>query len=1058
MNTTKMFLFKMRLVGMIVFAICLQCSIGFAQGPQTARGVVLDENDQPLSGVRVIELGTQNATATNEKGEFFLRLRTKAGQVEVSHLGKQTQLVRITSNLPVQVRMKEELTGVDEVVVVGYGVQERQDLTGAISSIGARDFEGQPITDVNQAMLGQAAGVNVMNTSGTPGGGLDIQIRGISSIGSSNTPLYVVDGNIIQVSMDPDSNPLDFLNPADIESIDILKDASAAAIYGSRGSNGVVIVTTKSGREGRARLSYNVQGGVQEAFNMPEMLSGRDFALLSIEARNNTWVETGTGRSPLDSDAIRSAATQIGYFQDFLDSGKPGTNWTDAIFRQSFFQDHQLSASGGNNGIKYLISGGFLDNQGTMLNTGFQRYSARANVEAKVTNKLKLNMRFSPTYTNQDFLPSTGRFHEAYGGIVQAGLLMLPTMDIYDPDRYTGYSTAILAMNGVQNMENPVAKVNMIKDWRRNFNMIANGSAVYDVSKLFTFTLTGGTTIRSIRRDRLLPSTIGGYGIIAPAPNSILSNQSMSYNWQTSAQLNYRQRIGKHRLNGVAVHERQMQQLNTINANARDTWTDDLIVVDSNLENVLREGSSDISEWALSSWIARLNYNYDNRYLITSSIRADGSSKFADRWGIFPSAAVAWRASNERFLKDVSWLTDLKLRASYGVTGNNSVGNYQFMSMMGASGYVLGRGGENIVSGIRLRTYGNPNLTWEQTEQVDVGIDLAILKRRLALTVDYYDKQTKDLLLNVPVPSNMGYSSILTNIGRVQNRGIEFTLNTRNFVKAFQWNTDFNISFNRQKVIALGPEGDPLWGSSIFLENTHLTRIGDPMGLFFGLNVTGIYQNQQQVDELPGIPTGNQRSRPGDFIFENADDSDNVITLDDRTIVGNPHPKYVFGFRNQFAYKDFTLSIMMRGAYGADILNLNFGNTPYSLNSNSHVSAKGRWQSEEEPGDGKTPRLSLNTRAVLGTTTLNSSFIENASFLNIQNVTFGYKLPNALANRLKMTAVSAQLSVNNLYMFSDYTGFNPEGGMYTDTTLSPGLDWGRYPLSRVFTLGFNLTF
>jgi len=1059
MNATKMFLFKMRLVGMIIFVCCMQCSIAFAQSVQTARGVVLDEDNRPLSGVRVTELGAENSTSTNEKGEFSLRLRSKSNQIEVSYMGKETQLVRITNNLPVQIVMKDVLRALDEIVVVGYGVQERQDLTGAISSVNARDFEDQPINDVNQAMMGQAAGVNVMNTSGTPGGGLDIQIRGISTIGSSNTPLYVVDGNIIQVGIDADSNPLDFINPADIESIDILKDASAAAIYGSRGSNGVVIITTKSGKEGRPRVNYNVKGGFQQIFNPIEMLSPQDFAILAIEARNNTWVDRGVGdRSPLDADFLRPESTQTGYFKDFLNSGRQGTDWQSEVFQKGFFQDHQISVSGGNTNVKYLVSGGFLDNKGILKNTGFQRYSARANVDANVNKKLKVSMRLSPSYTNQDFLPVTGRFHEAYGGIVQSALLMNPILDVYDPTRENGYSTGINLMAGLQNMENPVAKINSIKDWRRNFSLISNASVLYDISKIFQFSLTGGVTTRTSGRNWINPSSIGAYGIRAPRDNSIGSMQNASFNWQASAQLSYNQRFGKHRLSGVAVHEKQMNQYSNVTANASATWTDELIVVDNNLENVLRSGSSAITEWAISSYIARMNYNYDNRYLITGSVRADGSSKFANQWGVFPSAALAWRASNEKFLKKIDWLSDLKLRTSYGVTGNNSIGNYQFMSLMGASSAVLGSGGESIVSGIRLSSAGNPDLTWEQTRQVDVGVDMAFFKRRIALTVDYYNKQTKNLLLNLQVPTNMGFSTVMTNIGKVENKGWEFTLNTRNLVGKFKWNSDFNITFNRQKVLALGPEGDPLWGSSIYLENTHITRVGDPMGLFYGLKVLGIYQNQAQVDALPGISSGVARSRPGEFIFENADASDNEITLEDRTIVGNPHPKFVFGFRNGFAYKNLTLNIMLRGSYGADIINLNFSNIPYSLQTNGHVKLKNRWKSEAEPGDGKVPRLSSETRAVLGSTTFNSSFVEKASFLNVQNVTLGYNIPTRIANRIKAEKLTANLSVNNLYMFTNYNGWNPEGGMYTDTTLSPGLDWGRYPLSSVYTLGLNLTF
>lgn len=1024
----------------------------------TYTGLVIDDAREPIIGATVTVKDKSTGTVTDVNGNFTITANT-GDVLVVSFIGYNTVELRTGTGKHFEVILTEDTKLLDEVVVIGYGTQLRADLTGAISSVSTRDIGEQPIVDVNQALLGQAAGVNVMNTSGAPGGGLDIQIRGISTIGSSNTPLYVVDGNIIQVAMDADSNPLGFLNPSDIESIDILKDASAAAIYGSRGSNGVVLITTKGGQKGKAKITYNVKGGVQEVFNQIDMLSARDFALLAIEARNNTWVDRGTGdRSPLDGDDLRPESTKTAYFRDFLNSGKQGTDWMQEVFRQALFQEHQISVSGGSDNVTYLVSGGFLDNQGTLRNTGFQRYSVRANIDANVTRKLRVNLRLAPSYTNQDFLPVTGRFHEANAGIVQSALLMNPILDVYDPESDTGYSTGINLMQGLQNMENPVAKINQIKDWRRNFNLVSNASAIYDINKFFTFTLTGGATIRSASRNWLSPSTLGAYGIRAPRDNAIFASQNINYNLQGSAQLSYNQQIGKHRMSGVAVREMQMQQVNTVAARASATWTDELIVVDSSLENVLREGNSNITEWALSSYLARMHYDYDRKYLVTASIRADGSSKFADRWGVFPSVALSWRVSNENFLKNVRWLSNLRFRASIGVTGNNSIGDYQYMSLMGGSSAVLGSGGESIVSGIRLNSYGNSDLTWEQTQQSNIGMDLALFRNRVSFTVDYYDKQTENLLLNLQVPSNMGFSNVMTNIGKVQNRGWEISIDSRNLVGHFRWNTNFNITFNRQKVLALGPEGDPLWGNSIYMENTHITRVGDPMGLFYGLKVLGIYQNQQQVDELPGISSGVARSRPGEFIFQNVDDSDNEITLEDRTVIGSPHPKFVFGLRNGFGYKNFTLSVMLRGSYGADMINLNFGNIPYSLQYNGHVSLKNRWKSEEEPGNGKIPRLSLETRAVLGSTTFNSSFVEKADFLNIQNVTLGYNLPDKLAKKMRAESLSAQLSVNNLHMFTNYNGWNPEGGMYTDTTLSPGLDWGRYPLSRIYTLGLNLTF
>ena len=1021
---------------------------------QTARGIVVNEEDQPLSGARIVQVGTNNTTSTNEKGEFTLRL-TRGNSIEVSYLGKKTQIVRLTVNAQLRIRLEPAITEMDEVLVIGYGVQQKRDLTGAIGSIKTSDFSDQPITDVNQAMQGQLAGVNVMNTSGTPGGGLDIQIRGLSSLSSSTNPLYVVDGNAIQVGMDSETNPLSFINPSDIESIEILKDASAAAIYGSRASNGVVLITTKTGKSGRAKITYDLKAGQQEVFNRIDVLSGREFAELSIEARNNTWVQQGN--SAWDSDVMRPDNLTVGHFQSFLNSGKTGTDWQDAIFRQAWFQDHQLSVSGGNDNVKYLVSGSFLDQQGVIKRSGFSRYGLRANVDATVSKRLKVGVKLNPTFTNQDFLPAAGRYHDANAGIIQGALLMNPLLDIFDTSSYTGYTIGINQGYGMANVENPVAKVDMLKDWRRSFVLLGNVYVDYKLSRAFTLRATGANTTRSFRSDRIIPSTLGAYAVRPPRDNAIVSQQSIVYNWQTTAELSYNQNFGKHRLSGVAVYEMQMNQLNSILAKASATYTDEIITVDNNLPNIQREGESAISEWALSSGIGRMNYNYDDRYLVSGSIRADGSSRFAKRWGLFPSAAVAWRLSNESFLKDVRWLTDFKLRSSYGLTGNNSIGDYQYMALLGGSSYVLGSGGETIAPGVRLGSPGNSALTWEKTSQVDFGVDLSLWKNRVSLTVDYYNKQTQDLLLSLQTPGAMGFTSILTNIGKLENKGWEFTVDSRNTVGKFKWNSSFNITFNHQKVLALGPEGDPLWGNSVFFENTHYTEIGKAIGQFYGLNVIGIYQNQQQVDELPGIKTGAAVSKPGEFIFEDVN-KDGVITLDDRTLIGNTQPDYIFGLRNNFSYKNFSLNVFIRGSYGADMMNMNFGDTQYLMNTNFHRSALNRWQSETEPGDGKTPRVIRLNRAVLGASTLNSSYIEDASFLNIQNVTFRYNIPKRFLTKLKVEQLSAQFSVQNLYMFTNYTGYNPEGGINTGASLSPGVDWGRYPLSRTYTLGINCSF
>ena len=905
-------------------------------------------------------------------------------------------------------------------------------------------------------LLGQAAGVDVTNSTGLPGGGLDIKIRGLSTLGASSNPLYVVDGVILQTGIESESGVMSFINPGDVESIEILKDAAAASIYGSRASNGVVLITTKSGSVGKAKVNATVRTGVQQVFNKVDLLSPVDFATLAIEARNNAYV-SHHGGNILDPDNMRAEQFKLQKFQDFLDSGASGTDWQNEIFRLAMFQEYQVNVSGGSQGVNYMFSGGVLDNNGIVKNTGFTRYSFRANVGANLSRRIDVGLRVNPVFTEQDFLRTTERYHDANAGIIQAALLMDPTLEVYDPGSISGYTTGIQQGFGMVNIENPVAKINLLKDKRSNFRFLGDVYMNYKVIKGMDFKVSGSLNTSTYFNNGIVPSTIGGYAQIAPRNNVITANSNFNMNYQYAAQLTYNKAIDNHNFTFVGVYENQFERIKGMNARAEGTWTDKLIIVDSSLDESYRLGSSSISEWAISSWISRVNYNYNKKYYLTSSLRADGSSRFAKRWGVFPAVSIAWRVSQENFLKDNLWISDMKLRASYGETGNNSIGNYRHLSEMRGNNYVFGVGDEVVSNGIQVSSFGNDELTWEKNRQFDLGFDLALFNSRVNLILDVYDKKTQGLLLSLPVPSIMGETSILTNIGRIENKGLEVTLNTYTFINKFKWNSNFNISFNRQKVLELGPEGDPIYGSSSFFQNTHITQVGQPIGLFYGLNVVGVYQNQEQVDSYPGIKSGAAISRPGEFIFEDVK-KDGTIDVDDRTIIGNPYPDFTFGFRNNFSYENLSLSVFLRGAVGFDVMNMSFGDTMYNMGANMPAWAINRWQSEENPGDEKTPRVVKDLRAVLDNSQLNSSFIEDGSFVNIQNISLNYNFPRKLIRKLKIENLTATLGVNNVHMFTSYTGYNPEASMSIGSTLSPGVDWGVYPLSRNYTVTLSLKF
>lgn len=1021
---------------------------------KTISGTVVDDAKKPLVGATVVVEG-KNANAITDIHGHYQITASRGDMLVFNFLGMHPQKIAVGSQTVIDVQMLTDAVGVDEVVVVGYGVQNRRDVTTSISSVTPDKLQDMPLFDINQAMSGQAAGVNVISASGSPGGGADIQIRGLSTLSADTSPLYVVDGVVLQLGSDLESGPFSFINPADVASIEILKDAAAAAIYGSRASNGVVLITTKSGETGQARVRISIKAGVQEVFNKVDVLSAREFATLAIEARNNLW--TDTGHSITDPDPVRNSNTKIGYFQDFLDSNKKGTDWQNAIYQLAPYQEYQVNVNGGSETIKYMVSGGIMDQEGIVKNTDFQRYSFRTNVDFKLGRRFDLSVKLSPIYTTQNYRRTHGRYHDAAGGIIQAALMMNPLMEIYDPTTLSGYTTGISQGNAMTSMENPVAKVNLLKDKREVFRFLGDVALNYNILPGLNLKLSGSANINSYHADNITPSTVGAYNELPPKQNAIQSTARRTINLQSAIQLSYNRKFtGGHNLAVVGVFETQFEKMHEVIARAEDTWTDDLLIVDSSLAEDYRLGQSGLVEWGLMSGVARVNYDFRGKYYFMASLRADGSSRFAKQWGIFPATSVAWRISQEPFIRNIRWISDLKLRASYGVTGNNAIGNYQHLRLMTGQSYTLGAAGEMPINGIRLSTAGNEDLTWEQTNQVDAGIDLSLFRRRLNITVDYYNKKTKDLLLSLQVPYTSGFGSRMSNMGKVRNRGWELSFQSQNLNGRFKWDSNFNISFNKQTVLALGPSKDPLYGNASYFANTNITQVGQPVGLFYGMKAIGVYKNQEEVDRFPGIKTGNAISRPGELIYEDVN-KDGRITIDDRTVIGNPHPDFTFGFTNTFTYRNFSLKVFLRGSVGGDVMNMAWGSTPYRMIANGPRSWLNRWQSPENPGDGKTPRVKLTNRGIIDFEQLDSTFIEDGSFLNIQNISLSYRVPNSLIKKIRLNNLVFTFTVNNAYMWTKYTGYNPEGRMNIGSTLAPGVDWGTYPLARtyMFTIATN---
>jgi TonB-linked SusC/RagA family outer membrane protein len=1012
-------------------------------------GTVTSSSGEALPGVNVIVKGTSLGIITDAQGTYTISGLNENDILVFSFIGFLSKEVPVNGQSVINVIISEDVKGLKELVVVGYGTQQRGTITGAIASVSTRSIENQPLTGLDQAMAGQVAGVRVAQTTGTPGGGATVRVRGTGSIGAGNEPLYVIDGFPVEGDYSRNYNPLSTINPNDIESIEILKDASAAAIYGSRGSNGVVLITTKKGKAGKPTFRFDTYFGLQEVAYKVDMLNAREYAEYNTEARNNAWVDRG-GKAT-DPNSVRPGALQIPpMFTDPASLGK-GTDWLDEVFQTAPIKNYQLSASGGNEQTQYFVSGGYLNQEGIVIQTGFERYSLRINLDTKLSKRLKLGLNLAPSYSKNQIRSVEDQ--QFGNGILASALSMPPTIPVYNPDgtysslmQPTPYNLGII--------ENPVAIAEKTKNNGSSFRTLGTVYADLSIIEGLNFrTSLGGDYIGGIS-SFYHPSDLGRFGAAAPVLAQATASTNRNLTWLNENTLTYSREFNeKHNLNALIGYSSQKSHFDGSSLSATNFPND--LVTTLNAGQVT-SGGTYASEWSLLSYLGRINYNFKNKYLFTATVRRDGSSRFGsdNKWGTFPSASVGWYISEEDFFKNQRIFGDLKLRASYGLAGNNNIGSYSHIGLLSSSKYVFGSGSGTVINGLYPSSINNVELGWEVSNQLDIGMDFGLLKNRLFFVIDYYNKNTSDLLLNVPVPASTGFSNALQNIGKVNNKGWEFSVNSKNLINQFKWNTDFNISFNRNKVIALGPSGAPIISkSSGFSPNTHISQIGSPLGMFWGYEAIGIYQTQEEVNSSPSVGTS---SRPGDLKFRDVN-GDGKITPDDITIIGTPHPDFTYGMNNNFSYKNFSLSVFIDGAQGFEVLNGSRRNIGFVNGGYSRRDVLGRWQSPENPGDGKTPRAT--TAVTPGNTSYVSTLlIEDASFLRIRNINLRYQLPQNLFKNIPVQNANIYLSVQNAHTFTKYKGFNPEQNLNGASALTPGVDFNGYPIAKVLTLGVNLTF
>jgi TonB-linked SusC/RagA family outer membrane protein len=942
-------------------------------------------------------------------------------------------------------------TSLDEVVIIGYGSLSKRNITGSLSSINFRVIKNQPVASIDQAMAGQVAGVRVSQLTGTPGGGATVRVRGTGSITAGNEPLYVIDGFPVEGGYNRDLNPLATINPYDIESVQILKDASSASIYGSRGSNGVVLITTKKGKPGKPVVQFDSYYGIQEIEQKTDMLNASEYASYNIEARNNAW--TDMGGSVEDPDSMRPERLRIPpMFADPSSLGK-GTDWQNEIFRSAPVQNHHVSLSAGNESTQYMLSAAYFDQKGIVLHTGFQRYSIRFNMDSRLSRKVRMGFTISPTYSKNTVLPVEDQVFG--GGILGSALAMPPTVPVYNPD---GSFTTLLSSSvyNVGTIDNPVAMANQLKGGTSAFRILSGLFAEWEIVSGLKLKTSVGVDYYDDRYNSFWPSTLGRNGSIPPVISEGNASTTRNYVWLNENTVSYSKTFSrKHFINAVAGITAQDSKSERAYLRAINFPNDRVTTINA---GQIISGGTEASEWALFSYLARVNYSYDSKYLLTATVRRDGSSRFGaeNRWATFPSASVGWNISKENFMLPVHFVSDMKLRMSYGFAGNNSIGNYNFTGGLNTGRYVFGAGTGSVVSSLQPLNLSNPMLGWEVMKQTDVGLDLAIVNNRIIVVIDYFNKITSDLLLDVPVPGSTGFSTALQNIGKLSNKGWEFTVSSINTVHQLKWKTDVNISFYKNKVLALGPERDPIITTSRgFSPQTHITQIGQSIGSFYGYEVIGVYLDQADIDKSPTLkdPPG---SRPGDLKFRD-NNGDGVISPLDMKIIGNNTPDISYGITNHFSYRHFVLSILIDGVQGVEVLNGSRRNIELTTYSYSRRDVLGRWQSPENPGNGKTPRA--NNVPTGGNVTLVSSLlIEDASFIRIRNIHLSYAIPQKIFRSVAVKNASVFCSVQNAWIISKYKGFNPEQSLNGANSLTPGVDFNGYPVARVFTVGLSVSF
>lgn len=1030
-----------KLYSAVLLSTCLILTLPQAvlgQETGTITGVVTDSrNQQAIPGANILIVGTQTGTTTDENGEYALEVEPGTYDVRVSFVGYANEVqegiqVQPGQTQTVNFQLEQAAAALDEVVVVGYGEQERRNVTGSVGSVNMSKVESQPITGLEQTLTSEIAGVKVSTTTGVPGGGADVEVRGLSSIGAGNDPLYVVDGFAIPQTSGQRTNPLNIIPPQQIQSIEVLKDASATSIYGSRGANGVVLIETEEGTaETRVQVNSSVSYQDVRRRGMVDVMNAEEFARFRREKLTDQF-QFSLGRDPRPEEIPED-------FRNPEELGA-GTNWTEQVIGDAVSHNQSISVSGGNEDINAIVTANITNQGGTIIETDFTRYSFRSNINASISDRLRVGLKLAPTLSNQDLVNTDGV--RGRGGVYASTFIANPIVPVRDDQ---GELIPMIGGPGVLPFPNPVQQATRIKQKRESSSVIANSFVEFEIVQGLNLRSTFGVLRTNETEERYVPSTVGDTFVPPPTVPEASDSEVTSMNWSSETTLTYNETLGAHSFELLAGTTIQEDVTDVSFFNATD-FPDDQVREFGAAQTV--DGETAQQEWSLLSGFGRLIYDYDDKYLLTLSNRADGSSRFGEnnRWGVFPSGSVGWRLSDEAFMGELDRLDNLLLRVGYGLTGNFRIGNYSQFGRVTRTDYVSG---QERVAGRSVTDLGNPDLTWETVEQLNIGADISLLDEKYRISAEYYRNVSSDMLLSVRTPITSGFSQSLTNRGEVTNRGIELSLNTRLVTTDdLSWNVNVNFSRNINKVTELDDQILSTSGAP-----KHVTREGSPVGMFYGFQVEGFYGSEEEINQH--IPNG--EAIPGAWRLKDVNGDGQIQPFDDFVQIGNPYPSFEAGINTSVRYGNFDFSLSATGSYGSEKIQSgreDFWNMDGVFNVSTEV--KDRWRSPENPGDGELPRA-ISTVIHRWA---KSTWVEDASTIWIRNVNLGYTLNSTNAgsiSRLGISNMRVYFSVNNLWISN--TNFqNPDENLFPNDPLRPSITRNlNHPISRSFTVGTNIS-